>query len=69
MYYNPETDSALPLGLIAERSAHQTLPPLELVQPIDTIKQDALTFAVELLRPVRGIVDEQEEQHITANVS
>ena len=58
VYYNPETDVALPLGLIEERNADQTLPSLVLVQQIDQIKHDALAFAVELLRPEMGVIEE-----------
>lgn len=58
VYYNPETDSDLPLGLINERNADQTLPPLEQVVSIDQIKDNALVFAIELLRPAMGVIEE-----------
>ena len=61
VYYNEDTESALPLGLLNERNADQTMPPLTLVQPIDQIKHDALVFAVELLRPAMGIIEESTD--------
>ena len=60
VYYNPETDSALPLGLINERNANQTLPPLEEVISIDQIKHKAMVFAIELLRPAMGVIEESQ---------
>ena len=35
VYYNPETDERLPLSLIEERRANQTLDPLVSIMPID----------------------------------
>lgn len=60
VYYNPETDSALPLGLIEERNADQTLSPLVMVVPIDEIKHDALVLSVELLRSANGVLGIEE---------
>ena len=60
MYYNPDTNQDLPLGLINERNADQTLPALSLIQPIDQIKHDALVFAVELLRPAMELVEDTQ---------
>ena len=60
VYYNPETNENLPLGIINERNADQTLPALTMVQSIDQIQNDALVFAVELLRPAMGVVEESE---------
>lgn len=60
VYYNPETNVNLPLGLINERNADQTLPALTKVQSIDQIQNDALVFAVELLRPAMGVIEESE---------
>ena len=68
VYYNPETNNDLPMSLINERNANQTLPALTMVQPIDQIKHDAMVFAVELLRPAMGIVEESStDQQTTAN--
>ena len=58
VYYNPETNNDLPMSLINERNADQTLPELVMVQPIDQIKHTALVFAVELLRPAMGVSEE-----------
>eukprot|EP00353_Schmidingerella_taraikaensis_P006063 CAMPEP_0185568170 /NCGR_PEP_ID=MMETSP0434-20130131/1211_1 /TAXON_ID=626734 ORGANISM="Favella taraikaensis, Strain Fe Narragansett Bay" /NCGR_SAMPLE_ID=MMETSP0434 /ASSEMBLY_ACC=CAM_ASM_000379 /LENGTH=346 /DNA_ID=CAMNT_0028182591 /DNA_START=161 /DNA_END=1201 /DNA_ORIENTATION=+ len=63
VYYNPETEQQLPLGLINERAADQTMPPVEQVVPIDTIKKNALVFAIELLRPAMGVIEQQEEEN------
>ena len=61
VYYNPETNSALPLALINERNADQTLEPLVEVVSIDSIKHNALVMAVELLRPAMGVIEEPHE--------
>jgi len=58
VYYNPDTDSTLPTGLIEERNANQTLEPLTQVTTLDQIKHSALVFAVELLRPAMGIIEQ-----------
>ena len=58
MYYNPETEERLPLSLIEERTANQTLEPLQAIIPIDQILHNALVMAVELLRPAMGVIEE-----------
>ena len=62
VYFNPETDQALPMGLIHERGLDQTMPSLEVICSIDEIRQNALAFAIELLRPAMGVIEQQEEQ-------
>ena len=62
VYYNPDTDCDLPLGLISERNADQTMPPLIQVVPIDQIKHNAMVFAIELLRPAMGVIEESQNQ-------
>lgn len=66
VYYNPDTASNLPIGLIQERNADQTLQPLIQVTPIDQIMHNALVFAVELLRPAMGIIDQPVETNLRA---
>ena len=63
VYYNPDTDQRLPLSLIEERTADQTLDPLEAIVPIDQIKHNALVMAVELLRPAMGVIEENENNN------
>ena len=51
----------LPLNLIAQRNADSTLTPLEQVISIDQIKNDALAFSTELLRPAMGVIEDQQQ--------
>ena len=61
VYYNPATDARVPLSLLTERNADQTMPPLVSVVPIDQIRENALVFAIELLRPAMGVIETHEE--------
>jgi len=61
VYFNPETEIDLPLGLINERSADQTLPALEAIVSIDRIKDNAMAFAIELLRPAMGVIEQESD--------
>ena len=38
------------------------MPPLIQVVPIDQIKHNAMVFAIELLRPAMGVIEESQNQ-------
>lgn len=71
VYYNPATaPQTLPLGLLEARAADPTMPALTQVVSIDQIKQDALAFAIELLRPAMGVIESYESgEHVPQNPS